>query len=127
MRFELRSAGDLHRWHLRRSSRLRGLPMSARNSAWAGGMALLLVAARADAQNFRESPIGGRTATMGGAATAAGNDSAMPYLNPAGLAGVPGDIFAVSATVYSYTHRSFKNFFLPQGPTPGLVGNSEDF
>ena len=47
------------------------------------------------AQNYREMPIGGRTATMGGAGTAAGNDSAMPYLNPAGLAGVPGDIFAV--------------------------------
>jgi hypothetical protein len=72
------------------------------------------------AQNYRELPIGGRTATMGGAATAAGNDSAMPYLNPAGMAGVPGDIFAVSATVYSYTHRSVQDFFYPNGTDPLL-------
>jgi hypothetical protein len=72
----------------------------------------------AGAQNYRELPIGGRTATMGGAATAAGNDSAMPYLNPAGLAGVPGDIFAVSATVYGYTNRSIKDYFYPNGTHP---------
>jgi hypothetical protein len=72
----------------------------------------------ASAQNYRELPIGGRTATMGGAATAAGNDSAMPYLNPAGLAGVPGDIFAISATVYGYTHRSIEDYFYPNGTNP---------
>src|SRR5688572_32671872 len=73
---------------------------------------------RVAAQNLRSVPIGGRTATMGGAATAAGNDSAMPYLNPAGLGGVPGDVFALSATVYGYTHRSFDGFFVPQSPDP---------
>ncbi|MCW5792044.1 MAG: hypothetical protein KIT72_16630 [Polyangiaceae bacterium] len=57
---------------------------------------------------------------MGGAGTAAGNDSAMPYLNPAGLAGVPGDVFAVSATVYSVTLRSFDDFFYPNGAHPFL-------
>ena len=74
----------------------------------------------AAAQNYRELPIGGRTATMGGAATAAGNDSAMPYLNPAGMAGIPGDIFAISATAYSYTHRAFENYFFPSGTQPLL-------
>lgn len=77
------------------------------------------------AQNHRELAIGGRTATMGGAATAAGNDSAMPYLNPAGLAGVPGDIFAVSATVYSHTYRSFRDYFYPNGTQP-LLGYQKD-
>lgn len=76
------------------------------------------------AANPRSVPIGGRTATMGGAGTAAGNDSAMPYLNPAGLAGVPGDIFAVSASVYGYTRRSVSKLFAPNGLDPeyGQVG-----
>lgn len=67
---------------------------------------------------------------MGGAGTAAGNDSAMPYLNPAGLAGVPGDIFGISASLYGYTHRSFKGFFFPNGTDPALGRveiESEDF
>ncbi len=71
--------------------------------------------ATARAQNPRDVPLGGRTATMGGAATAAGNDSAMPYLNPAGMAGIPGDVFAVSASVYSYTRRTVPDPFLPRG------------
>lgn len=78
-------------------------------------VASLGLSAPAYGQNYRELPIGGRTATMGGAGTAAGNDSAMPYLNPAGLAGVPGDILAVSAAVYAYTHRSYENLFFPKG------------
>ena len=89
----------------------------------------LCVSNLAQAQNYRELPLGGRTATMGGAATAAGNDSAMPYLNPAGVAGIPGDIFAISATAYSYTRRSFKNYFYPNGtdPTWGYKLEHENF
>lgn len=82
------------------------------------------------AQNARFVPIGGRTATMGGAGTAAGNDSAMPYLNPAGLAGIPQDIFALSATVYGHTRRSFDGVFYPNGTEPGLgpvVVEKEEF
>lgn len=52
---------------------------------------------------------------MGGAGTAAGNDSAMPYLNPSGMAGVPNDIFAVSATIYAYSWRNVDRFFAPNG------------
>jgi hypothetical protein len=63
----------------------------------------------------REVPIGGRTATMGGAGTAAGNDSAMPYLNPAGAAGLPNDIFAVSASIYAYQNLQIDDFFFPEG------------
>ncbi|MBX3228768.1 MAG: hypothetical protein KIT84_39855 [Labilithrix sp.] len=87
--------------------------------------ALGLSTLEAHAQNYREMPIGGRTATMGGAGTAAGNDSAMPYLNPAGLAGVPGDIFAVSAAAYSYTRRSFTNVMFPSG-VPASFGFQQD-
>ena len=85
-----------------------------------GALALLTHASTVRAQNYREVPIGGRTATMGGAGTAAGNDSAMPYLNPAGMAGVPGGVFAVSASVYSATQRSIPQYFAPTGFPPGL-------
>ncbi|MBK9001099.1 MAG: hypothetical protein IPM35_35705 [Myxococcales bacterium] len=67
------------------------------------------------AQNPRSVPLGGRTATMGGAATAAGNDSAMPYVNPAGLAALPADVFAVSANIYQYQTRTFQGLFAPRG------------
>jgi hypothetical protein len=80
----------------------------------------LACAATARAQNFREVPIGGRTATMGGAGTAAGNDSAMPYLNPAGMAGLPGGVFAVSASVYGTTQRAITDFYAPTGFNPSL-------
>ncbi len=79
----------------------------------------LLTTAAARAERV---PLGGRTATMGGAAVAAGNDSAMPYLNPAGLAGVPEGIFGVSATVYSYRRLSIDEYFLPTG-----WGATQDF
>lgn len=60
-------------------------------------------------------PLGGRTATMGGAGIAAGNDSALPYLNPAGLAGVPNDIFGISASLFAYRERSVDTVFFPRG------------
>lgn len=73
------------------------------------------------AQNPREVLIGGRTATMGGAGTAAGNDSAMPFLNPAGLAALPGDVLAVSASLYAYTSRSYDSgYFSPRGFSPAF-------
>lgn len=92
--------------------------------------ALALSSAPASAQNYRGTPLGGRTATMGGAATAAGNDSAMPYVNPAGLAGVPGDIFAVSASVYGHISTAYKRFFFPTGSDPAygpIAATSESF
>jgi hypothetical protein len=73
----------------------------------------MLVAAPAAAQNFRSVPLGGRTATMGGAGVAAGVDAAMPYLNPAGVAGTPYDVFSVSADVYSYSQSSAPHYFVP--------------
>lgn len=81
-------------------------------AAAALGASLVPCNASAQAQNV---PIGGRTASMGGAGVAAGNDSAMPYLNPAGEAGLPGDVLAVSATAYSYDTRSAPGIFHPNG------------
>ena len=80
----------------------------------------------AAAQDYRSVPIGGRTATMGGAGIAAGNDSAMPYLNPAGLAGVPAGVLALSATVYGYTRREHERLFYPSGVAgDGVVSRKE--
>lgn len=86
---------------------------------WRGlGCALLLSISTCTGDLWAQSHdvlLGGRTATMGGAGTAAGNDSAMPFLNPAGMAGIPGDVFAVSASVYGYSRREVPKFFLPGG------------
>lgn len=54
--------------------------------------------ARAD--GFENVAAGARTAAMGGAAIAGGSDSAMPTLNPAGLALIPGSVLSVSASLY---------------------------
>lgn len=67
------------------------------------GLAILLSGSRAEAQNLRDVPSGGRTGLMGGAGVAAGADAAMPYLNPAGVVGTPHDLLSLSATVYAYT------------------------
>jgi len=90
--------------------------VEGRGCALAAALAMALVSPRPVlAQTMRNVPLGGRTATMGGVRTAAGNDSAMPYVNPAGLAGVPGDIFAVSANVYGYSRRSVPHVLFPNG------------
>lgn len=49
---------------------------------------------------YAHVPLGGRTATMGGAGAAFGKDSAMPLLNPAGLAQVDEHTVSISATAY---------------------------
>lgn len=75
------------------------------------GLMYLGSASEAQAQIF---PLGGRTAQMGGAATASGRDSAMPYLNPAGLAGLPRDLFALSANIYGISQFRIKPFFIKE-------------
>ncbi|MBK8010548.1 MAG: outer membrane protein transport protein [Deltaproteobacteria bacterium] len=54
----------------------------------------------AQADGFENVAAGARTAAMGGAAIAGGSDSAMPTLNPAGLALIPGSVLSVSASLY---------------------------
>jgi long-subunit fatty acid transport protein len=85
-------------------------------------VAALLVAGEARAQNMREVPQGGRTATMGGVGVAAGTDAAMPLLNPAGLAGTPTDMLSVSADVYSGTWLKIPRYFRPNGINEGKYG-----
>jgi hypothetical protein len=75
-------------------------------------------------------PMGGRTATMGGAGVAEGHDIAMPLLNPAGIAAVDTQIFGLSSSLYSYKTFNVPNFLAPNGFN-GAFGqvavNSETF
>ena len=57
---------------------------------------------------------------MGGASTAAGNDGAMPYVNPAGVAGLPRDVLAVSGSAYGYARLKTGELFHPRGFDPEL-------
>lgn len=83
-------------------------------------IALLALCSRAPAQNLRDVPLGGKTATMGGAGVAAGSDDAMPYLNPAGVAAVPYDLFLFSASAYAYSRASVPRYFRAGGVDPTL-------
>lgn len=96
--------------HRRRTSRA-----LARAAFFAAPALFALTPSLAAAQNMRDVPLGGRTATMGGAGTAFGNDSAMPYLNPAGLAGLPLDVFALSANIYASSKRTIPGVIHPKG------------
>jgi hypothetical protein len=103
------------------SSRARRARLAFRcRLAAAGGLALTLASVGARAQNLRDVPLGGRTASMGGAGVAAGTDSAMPYLNPAGIAGIPHDLFSLSASAYAYSHASVPRFFRAGAVDPAL-------
>ena len=83
--------------------------------------AALLPCSPAHAQSL---PLGGRTAAMGGAAVAEGRDSAMPYLNPAGLAQVPHHTVSLSASLYTQTGYTISKYWVPAGIDPafGEVG-----
>jgi hypothetical protein len=90
----------------------------------------LLVATPAAAQNLRDVPLGARTATMGGAGVANGIDSAMPFLNPAGVAGTSDNTLSLSATAYSFVTASVPRLFAPGGLNPAFNKNQiteEDF
>ncbi|MCP4676765.1 MAG: UPF0164 family protein [Deltaproteobacteria bacterium] len=56
-------------------------------------------------------PLGGRTASMGGAGTASGRDAAMPYINPAGYAQVPHHTLSLSASLYRHENVIVDDFF----------------
>jgi hypothetical protein len=68
------------------------------------------------ADGYENVPIGSRTAAMGGVGLAGGFDSAMPTLNPAGLARLPGSVLSVSASVYRLSHV-WVPAFTADGPT----------
>jgi len=58
-------------------------------------------------------PLGGRTAGMGGAGIAFGSDSAMPYLNPAGITRVPGNVLSLSLSVYNQAKYTVMDYYVP--------------
>lgn len=87
----------------------------------------LLPAQASAQQNYRDVPIGGKNAVMGGVGTAAGNDSSMAYLNPAGLANIPGDVFALSAQVYTTSRRKVDSFLAPNGFRADLEPGGQTF
>ena len=58
-------------------------------------------------------PLGGRTAGMGGAGIAFGSDSAMPYINPAGITRVPGNVLSLSLNVYNQARYRISDFYIP--------------
>ncbi len=55
-------------------------------------------------------PFGGRTAAMGGTGIAHGDDSAMPVLNPAGVALVSSTTLSLSASLYAFHHVDVPHF-----------------
>jgi hypothetical protein len=80
--------------------------------------AVVLSSTRAHADGFENIPTGSRTAAMGGAGIASGSDSAMPTLNPAGLASIPGSVASVSASLYQVGSVSVPHF-IADGDTIG--------
>jgi hypothetical protein len=73
-------------------------------------LGLLFLARPAQADSLQSTPFGGRSAAMGGAGIARGDDSAMPVLNPAGVAIIPRSSIAVSASVYSASLVTIPHF-----------------
>lgn len=78
----------------------------------------LLTALSTSPASAQSLPLGGRTASMGGAAIAEGRDSAMPFLNPAGLAQIPHHTVSVSASLYTQSGYRISNFWVPAGTDP---------
>ncbi len=64
----------------------------------------------ADPAAAQAIPFGGRTAAMGGTGIARGDDSAMPVLNPAGIALVSSSTLSLSASLYAFHHVSVPHF-----------------
>jgi hypothetical protein len=69
--------------------------------------------------NARVIPLGVRSASLGMATVASGDDGAMPYLNPAGLANITTDTLALSASLYLYQYKNRRRWFAPGPPAAG--------
>jgi hypothetical protein len=95
---------------VRRFTSVHGIVWLTLVFAWTFG-----TASPAHAQNLRDVPLGGRTAAMGSTGVAAGVDAAMPFLNPAGVAGTPHDILSLSANVYSGLGARVDHYYAPNG------------
>lgn len=83
----------------------------------------LLLPSSAAADPWENVSIGARTGAMGGAAIAGGSDSAMPTLNPAGLARVPGSLISLSASVYELSTVTVPNYVADGDVVPSANGD----
>ena len=94
--------------------RNRGITRSVNNRA-AGALLFLIVlccSTPAFGQgNYQPYVLGLRTAGMGGAATAFGQDSAMSWVNPAGIARAGRDTLSLSASAYMIQQMSVNEFW----------------
>jgi hypothetical protein len=63
----------------------------------------------ADMEYHRNTLLGGRAATMGGAYTAISDDASGAFYNPAGLSWATSNSFSGSANTYSMSDTSYKN------------------
>ena len=75
-----------------------------------------LVPSQARAQaNYDGVNLGGRTAMMGGAGVARGSDGATAFINPAGLARIPGESFSFSTFAVELATRKVEGQLDPNG------------
>lgn len=78
-----------------------------------------LLPARASAQgNPRLTPLGGRSALMGGTGVALGRDGAAPFLNPATVVRIDDASVAFSANIFSVSAYAFHDWYRPAGADP---------
>ncbi len=89
-------------------------------------MVALLWCAPGHAQaNYDGVNLGGRTAMMGGAGVARGSDGATAFINPAGLARIPGESFSFQTVAVRLSGRHLSGQFDPSN-TLGLARTKGD-
>ncbi len=82
---------------------------------------------QANAQNsYQPYVLGLRTSGMGGAATAFGQDSAMPWANPAGIGRIHVDTFSLSANAYMMETLAVNKYIALSDQAAISMGVSED-
>ena len=75
---------------------------------------MCLLAPRAKGQaNYDGVNLGGRTSMLGGAGVARGSDGATAFINPAGLARIPGESFSFSTFAVKLSGRSVSGLLDP--------------
>jgi hypothetical protein len=85
---------------------------AAPHAAWAQG-------------NYRSTPIGGRSALMGGTGVALGRDGSAPFLNPARIADIADNSLAFSVNFYSYQNAHFTSFSQPGAVDRNTFGQGQ--
>jgi hypothetical protein len=75
--------------------------------------------------NYRATPIGGRSALMGGTGIALARDGSAPFLNPATIADIGDTSVAFSVNFYSFSNTRFTDFHQPGAVDHGAFGNLE--